>query len=214
MSFDILVLFALPDAPAMAWFFNAGEKKAAVLSTARDQTGWTNGQMDKWPAINFSRAQSITDAGITNFSPLTISGCGFSQAKTVLMATPQAAVALVARTSLPHSTCGPSHDPPHAWQFPFRKDKPPTSIVLDNTTDRTASLCFYNVSWVLMLSLISSNTSSMTKKSFVSVSAAVFYAIGNTIGPQLFGKSQSPEYQLSIGAILCFFAIVAAIRIL
>ena len=34
---------------------------------------------------------------------------------------------------------------------------------------------FYNVPWVLMLSLQSSNTAGATKKSFVSVSVAVFY---------------------------------------
>lgn len=45
-------------------------------------------------------AQSITNAGITNFNPLIISGFGYSQSKTTLMATPQAAVALVAQVVL------------------------------------------------------------------------------------------------------------------
>jgi hypothetical protein len=45
----------------------------------------------------FVIAQSITNAGITNFNPLIISGFGFSQAKTTLLATPQAAVAMVAQ---------------------------------------------------------------------------------------------------------------------
>lgn len=39
---------------------------------------------------------AIANAGITNFNPLIIAGYGFSQTKTVLMATPQAAVAMVA----------------------------------------------------------------------------------------------------------------------
>jgi len=52
---------------------------------------------------------------------------------------------------------------------------------LDPTASRDASLAgvylmgFYNVSWVMALSLQSSNVAGMTKKSFVSVSAAVFY---------------------------------------
>jgi hypothetical protein len=45
-------------------------------------------------------AQSITNAGITNFNPLIISGFGYSQSKTTLMATPQAAVALVVQVVL------------------------------------------------------------------------------------------------------------------
>lgn len=69
---------------------------------------------------------------------------------------------------------------------------------------------FYNVPWVLMLSLQSSNTAGMTKKSFVSVSIAVFYAVGNIIGPQFFRTDQAPHYPLGIGAMLCCFAIMAA----
>jgi len=87
---------------------------------------------------------------------------------------------------------------------------------------------FYNVSWVLMLSLQSSNTAGMTKKSFVSASIAIFYgmtifpkhvslalkvcslATGNIVGPQFFRTSQSPRYELGIGAMLCCFAIMGA----
>jgi hypothetical protein len=53
--------------------------------------------------------------------------------------------------------------------------------VLNTGSERDASLAgvylmgFYNVPWVLMLSLQSSNTAGATKKSFVSVSVAVFY---------------------------------------
>ncbi len=73
---------------------------------------------------------------------------------------------------------------------------------------------FYNVSWVLMLSLQSSNTSGMTKKSFISVSIAVFYAVGNIVGPQFFRTDQAPKYALGIGAMLCCFAIMGAMGVL
>lgn len=43
-------------------------------------------------------AFAVTNAGITNFNPLIISGYGFSETKTTLMAAPQAAVAMVAQT--------------------------------------------------------------------------------------------------------------------
>jgi len=124
-----------------------------------------------------------------------------------------------------------------------------TKTVLKIASARTASLAgvylmgFYNVSWVLMLSLQSSNTAGMTKKSFVSVSIAIFYgiafhsipfpasllpktcepeltfrecnaAVGNIVGPQFFLTSQSPKYSLGIGAMLCCFAIMAATGIL
>lgn len=44
-------------------------------------------------------AFSVTNAGITNFNPLIISGYGFSETKTTLMASPQAAVAIVAQVT-------------------------------------------------------------------------------------------------------------------
>lgn len=44
-------------------------------------------------------AFAVTNAGITNFNPLIISGYGFSRTKTVLMASPQAAVAIVAQVT-------------------------------------------------------------------------------------------------------------------
>jgi hypothetical protein len=118
--------------------------------------------------------------------------------------------------------------------------------LLDPTTQRNASLAgvyimgFYNVPWVLALSLQTSNTGGTTKKSFVSVSIAIFYgmytgffyiqmpclianqtlsislyvAVGNIIGPQFFLESQSPRYPLGIGAMLCCFSIMAAMGIL
>ncbi|CAL3971284.1 unnamed protein product [Diplocarpon coronariae] len=139
MGFGILVFFALPDSPSTAWFFNAEERRFAVIRTAKNQTGVKTRQVGE--AI---------------------------------------------RTSL------------------------------DITTHRDASLAgvylmgFYNVAWVLMLSLQSSNTAGMTKKSFVSVSIAVFYAVGNIVGPQFFRTSQSPHYPLGIGAMMCCFAVMAA----
>jgi hypothetical protein len=62
---------------------------AHVLEVLRDPKYWC--------VAIYVVAQSITNAGITNFNPLIISGYGFSQTKTTLMATPQAAVAFVAQ---------------------------------------------------------------------------------------------------------------------
>ncbi|TVY30249.1 putative transporter [Lachnellula hyalina] len=235
MGVGILVFFALPDSPSKAWFFNAEEKKAAVIRLAENQTGvnshknWKMPQVLEalkdpkyWCVALFVIAQSITNAGITNFNPLIIKGYGFSASKTTLMATPQAAVALVAQifcTTLtfyiPNIRC-------ILWVLSALPALAGAIMihVLKIASARTASLAgvylmgFYNVSWVLMLSLQSSNTAGMTKKSFVSVSIAIFYAVGNIVGPQFFLTSQSPKYSLGIGAMLCCFAIMAATGIL
>lgn len=192
----------------------------------------------------FVIAQSITNAGITNFNPLIISGYGFSTAKTTLMATPQAAVAMVAQTVftaiaffVPNVRC-------LLWVVSSLVALAGAVMVhvLDASTQRNASLAglylmgFYNTPWVLALSLQTSNTGGTTKKSFVSISVAVFYgnfavalfshmlfwisadisvlAVGNIIGPQFFRGDQAPKYALGIGAMLCCFAIMAATAVL
>lgn len=126
---------------------------------------------------------AVANAGITNFNPLIIAGYGFSPTRTTLMATPQAAVAMVAGAALttvslfrPRLRCA-------FWIASALAGLAGAVMVhaLDPQTRRNASLAgvyimgFYNVPWVFMLSLQSSNTAGATKKSFMGVSVAVVY---------------------------------------
>ncbi|KAM6508720.1 hypothetical protein FSOLCH5_011719 [Fusarium solani] len=225
----IAVFFLLPNSPAQAWFLNDELKSVAVLRLASNQTATKASTKLRWGQIGealkdtkywclaiFFIAQSITNAGITNFNPLIISGYGFSQAKTVLMATPQAAVAMVAQASMTAVTLFVPNMRCIFWVISSGIAMAGAIMVktLDPVANRDASLAgvylmgFYNVSWVMALSLQSSNVTGMTKKSFVSISAACFYAIGNIVGPQFFLESQRPHYSLGIGAMLCGFAVM------
>lgn len=133
----------------------------------------------------FVIAQSITNAGITNFNPLIISGFGFSQAKTTLLATPQAAVAMVAQALFTTLTFFIPRIRCLLWVISSLIALVGAVMVhiLDPDTQRAASLAgvyimgFYNVPWVIALSLQTSNTAGMTKKSFISISVAVFYGM-------------------------------------
>uniref|UniRef100_A0A093VJ93 Putative transporter n=1 Tax=Talaromyces marneffei PM1 TaxID=1077442 RepID=A0A093VJ93_TALMA len=228
MLVGIITIFLLPDSPNKAWFYSKDERKLATMRTAHNQTGistintWKVAHVREvlrdpkyWCVAIYVVAQSITNAGITNFNPLIISGYGFSQTKTTLMATPQAAVAFVAQiiaTSItflvPNIRC-------LLWVLSCFPALAGSVMIhtLDINSNRTASLAgvylmgFYNVSWVLVLSLQSSNNAGTTKKTFISVSVAVFYSIGNIVGPQFFRTSQSPHYPLGIFAMmsLCLF---------
>jgi hypothetical protein len=184
---------------------------------------------------------AIANAGVTNFNPLIISGYGFSKTKTVLMATPQAAVAMIAGATL----TAVSYKVPNVrcifWIFSAIVGMIGAIMVhvLDVETHRNASLAgvylmgFYNVPWVFMLSLSSSNVAGATKKSFMGVSIAIIYgkssqeqppglptqrvsltrtllAVGNIVGPQFFLQRQAPHYILGIGAMLTAFAVMAA----
>lgn len=126
---------------------------------------------------------ALANAGITNFNPLIIAGYGFSKTKTVLMATPQAAVAMISQAILtaiaffiPNLRC-------IFWIGGALMGLVGAVMVhsLDVETQRNASLAgvylmgFYNVPWVFLLSLSSSNTAGATKKSFMGVSIAIVY---------------------------------------
>ncbi|KAH0284059.1 hypothetical protein KCU62_g8557, partial [Aureobasidium sp. EXF-3399] len=224
MAAGILVFFALPDDPGHAWFSTKDEKDLARIrvsktrAATRDKNREAIADPKYWCVAVFVIAQSITNAGITDFNPLIIADYGFSKSKTTLMATPQAGVAFVAQvvcTALAYFV-------PNIRCVLWTLSSPPALAgaimihMLNAASERDASLAgvylmgFYNVPWVLMLSLQSSNTASATRKSFVSVSVAIFYAVGNIIGPQFFRSSQAPKYGLGIGAMLCCFAIMAA----
>jgi hypothetical protein len=157
------------------------------------------------------------------------------------MATPQAAVAMVAGATL----TAVSYKVPNVrcilWIFSSIVGMIGAIMVhvLDVETQRNASLAgvylmgFYNVPWVFMLSLSSSNVAGATKKSFMGVSIAIIYgksppdypasqptsynrltriylAVGNIVGPQFFLQRQAPHYVLGIGAMLTAFAVMAA----
>ncbi|KAJ4248835.1 hypothetical protein NW762_012673 [Fusarium torreyae] len=226
-----LTLILLPDSPANAWFLNAEEKEIAVLRLADNQTGVKQSKKfnkshimealsdPKWIIASIGViAYGVTNASVTNFNPLIISGYGFSQSRTALMATPQAAVAMVAQASfsaialyIPNLRC-------FFWVLASCIALAGATMVhvLDAETQRGASLAgvylmgFYNPPFIMAVSLQTSNNSGTTKKSFVSASIAVCYAVGNIIGPQFFRTTQAPRYQLGIGALLCSFAIMAA----
>ncbi|KAH7031454.1 major facilitator superfamily domain-containing protein [Microdochium trichocladiopsis] len=233
--FGFVLFVALPDSPSQAWFFNEEERKLAIARLASNQTG-----TDVRKRFNFKQiweafrdpkcycvwacvfGYAIANAGITNFNPLIISGYGFTPTKTTLMATPQAAVAMVSGAVL----TGISYFVPNLrcifWAASAVVGLAGAVMVhsLDPVASRNASLAgvyimgFYNVPWVFMLSLQSSNTAGATKKSFMGVSVAIVYAVGNIVGPQLFLSTQAPRYQLGIGAMIFAFALMAVAGIL
>ncbi|GAA6062584.1 hypothetical protein JCM10212_004179 [Sporobolomyces blumeae] len=223
----IVVVLVLPSRPDSAWFFSPRERIRAVARLSENQQSVQVKEFRihhcieavksprYWILILFAIAQSITNAGVTNFNPLIIGGFGFSPSRTTLMATPQAAVALVAQVSfsivayyVPNIRC-------LLWMISCV----PAIVgcvlihVLDHVTQRGACLAgvyllgFYNVSWVLALSLATSNTAGTTKKAFTSTSISVAYAVGNIIGPQAFRAKEAPTYESGIVAMLvCFSA--------
>jgi len=173
---------------------------------------WDSLKDPKWWVISLGIvAFAVTNAGVTNFNPLILSGYGFSQQKTVLMASPQAGVSMVMQVTatvimlyVPRVRCiiwVISVLPGIAGAAMIRSKATalllfltPLSALgedfgltrlsrpaLDIETHRAASLTgvylmgCYNTSLVTMLSLHASNNSGTTKKSFASITSAIWY---------------------------------------
>ena len=232
----IACFFLIPSNMEDSWFLNENEKKCAVARTATNQTGihfgtenikWSHIKesiLDPkyWSLVVFIIVQNFINAGITNFNTFIIKGFGFSNYRTMLLATPQAAVAMGAcilcaaiayfvknvRFILIFLTTGVTM----AGIIMIWKIDPKEHL---NQSLAAVYICgFYNAPYVLCLSLISSNTSGQTKKAFNSISVGLFYALGNLIGPQFFLDSQAPKYQTGIKAMLAACVIMFAMIIL
>ncbi|PVI02691.1 allantoin permease [Periconia macrospinosa] len=230
VALGILCLFGLPDSHDNAWFLSESECKEARLRTLENRTGadmhkeWNFAHIQEalvdpkyWVVVVFAICQSITNAGITNFSPLILSGFGYSRELTLLLAAPQGGVALVIQVSASVLALYVQDIRCLLWILTCIPAAAGVMIIrfIDVTEYRVTALLglyltgFYNTSWVMAMSLISSNTAGATKKSFASVSMAICYAIGNIVGPHFFLDSQKPEYSLGISTMIISFVTMA-----
>lgn len=235
VGYSFMLFFVMPDKVETAWFLNRKEKQVAYLRVLDNQTGSALTQKFNkdhiieslkdpkyYVLVGFLVCQAVCSAGISNFNTLIIEGFGYSKMKTTLMATPQAAVALGAgiisslicyyvknvRCLMWFLSCLPAL----AGSIMVNK--------IDSSKYRNAALAgaymmgFYNVPFCMVLGLNSSNNAGTTKKTFMSISVAVWYAVGNIIGPQFFKSSQKPKYPMGIHAMEACFTIMAATAIL
>lgn len=236
MVFGVSVFFLIPGNINTAWFLNEEQKKCAVARTATNQTGINFGTKENkwyqikeslldqkyWYLVVFIIVQNFINAGITNFNTFIIKGFGYSNYRTMLLATPQAGVAMGAcilcaiisyfikniRFVLICFTTGVTMAGIiMIWKIDHKEHL--------NASLAAVYLCgFYNAPYVLCLSLIASNTSGQTKKAFNSISVGLFYALGNLIGPQFFFESQAPLYTSGIKAMLAACCIMYGMIIL
>ncbi|KAI0446137.1 major facilitator superfamily domain-containing protein [Xylaria telfairii] len=196
IAIGLLCVVWLPDDYDSAYFLSRAEREVAKLRTRDNLTGETVRQKANtaqitealrdpkyWIVLVFGIFQSVTNAGITNFSPVILSGLGYSKRVTVLLAAPQGAVALVAQVSATLLTLKLNNIRCLLWVLSCIPALIGVVIIqrFKISQGGFAGLAglyltgFYNVSWVIAMSLVSSNTAGGTKKSFVSVSMAVSY---------------------------------------
>jgi hypothetical protein len=112
IELGLLCLVAMPDRYENAWFLHTSEVQPAKIRTQENNTGvsmrqpWNFSHIVEaakdpkyWLVVIFAIAQAVTNAGITNSSPLIISSFGYSRGYTLLLAAPQGGIALVVQVA-------------------------------------------------------------------------------------------------------------------
>ncbi|KAE8382478.1 major facilitator superfamily domain-containing protein [Aspergillus bertholletiae] len=184
MLWGIIVFFAMPSSPMSAWFLTPRERKIAVVRVLRNHTGLQNREYklyqvkealrdpQAWMMFSIVFLQCIPGGGLNAFNKIILTGLGFSSVESTIVAMPEHAVQLVS-----------------------------VLLAVALPTDRKMSrlgavysLLTCTVSYIMCMSLISSNIAGFTKKMTVSVMIFVGYCVGQIITPQFFLSNEAPTY--------------------
>ncbi|WYZ45719.1 hypothetical protein EsH8_VIII_001035 [Colletotrichum jinshuiense] len=218
----IILALMLPNSPRTIWGFTHDEKLIMIARMRRNQTGieqrrinW--GQIKEaymdyktWLFTLLGFVSNVPNGGISNFSTLVIKGLGFNTFQTALLGIPQGALVVIwiglgalANKYMPANSrtlvCAMFMLPTIGGALGFLL-APPNAYV-------GRLICFYltgsyQASFVISLSLITSNTGGQSKKMIVSGMIWFGACIGNIASPFFYKTSQAPSYHLGIGSLL------------
>ncbi|KIK65264.1 hypothetical protein GYMLUDRAFT_39623 [Collybiopsis luxurians FD-317 M1] len=218
----IVLFFLLPDSPPTARTFTRDERLLAVARLRENQTGVDNKRfkwdqfretfLDPKTALFFllGLVGNIPNGGISNFSTLIIQGLGFNTLQTTLLGIPQGALVCI---WIGLGAILNGRLPPNSRTYVCMLFMLPTIAgtlgFLLAPQDAVAGrlICYYltgsyQTSFVLGLSLITSNTAGQTKKQLTSALIWLGACVGNISGPFFYRTQDAPEYRLGIGSML------------
>ncbi|KAK4053252.1 DNA-directed DNA polymerase gamma mip1 [Microbotryomycetes sp. JL221] len=218
----IVLVFLLPSDPATTWWLSRNERLMAAARLKSNQVGiihrkfsWPQAKeavtdIKLWLFLTLGFVANIPNAGISNFSTLIIAGLGYDKLETSLLGLPQGATVCCwilggawLNYRLPKNSrtlvCILFMLPSIAGGLGF--------LLAPNDAYLGRLFCFwlcgsYQTTFVLSLSLITSNIAGTTKRMLVTAAIWVGVCIGNLCGPYLYLERQAPKYQLGIGSLL------------
>ncbi|KAE8389338.1 major facilitator superfamily domain-containing protein [Aspergillus alliaceus] len=231
MLWGIIVFFVMPTSPMTAWFLTPRERKIAVVRVLHNHAGLQNRQYklyqakealrdpQAWMLFSIVFLQCIPGGGLNAFNKIILTGLGFSSVESTVVAMPEHAVQLVS-VLLSGIVC--------SWLGKGRC----VAMILSNVcvlvgsvllytlpTDRKMSrlgavyaLLTCTVSYIMCMSLISSNIAGFTKKMTVSVMVFVGYCIGQIITPQFFITKESPHFPTGFRAYFVTSSMMIAVE--
>ncbi|GFZ44886.1 Uncharacterized transporter [Saitozyma sp. JCM 24511] len=215
----VLFLVLVPDTVDKARFLTPDERVLAIERIRANQQGVIVSQFKPeqvkealldpltWLYASVALIASIPNGGVTNFFSILIQGFGFTTAQTLLLGMTTAYIAFALIGLL--------------WLGDKLKIRAlitviPTTISLVGTVLVWALpssvkigrlvgfylISLFVISFVVTLSLITSNVAGQTKKTTVNAIYLVAYCIGNLIGPQTFRTVDAPRYVPALATIV------------
>ncbi|GFZ46001.1 hypothetical protein JCM24511_03735 [Saitozyma sp. JCM 24511] len=221
-AWSITLLALIPNTHASAWWLTREERLISVARLRHNQTGIANRSYKKdqfveclldpktWTFFLIGFLGAIPNGGISNFSTLVIKGLGFDNLHTALLGLPQGALVCIwigagalLNAKLPSNSrtwvCMIFMLPTIAGSLGF--------LLAPNDAYVGRLICFYltgsyQTSFVICLSLITSNTAGQTKKTLTSALIWFGSCIGSISSPFFYKTDQAPTYRLGIGSML------------
>ncbi|KAG7087313.1 hypothetical protein E1B28_013290 [Marasmius oreades] len=221
-AWGVTMYIFLPDSPPTARAFTRDERLMAVARLRGNQTGVDNKKfkMDQfiealtdvktWLFFFLGFVANIPNGGISNFSTLIIKGLGFNTFETTLLGIPQGALVCIwiglgayLNDRLPKNSrtlvCMLFMLPTIAGTLGF--------LLAPHDAAAGRLVCYYltgsyQASFVLSLSLITSNVAGQTKKQITTAMIWFGACIGNISGPFFYREKDAPGYRLGIGSML------------
>ncbi|CAI7641756.1 unnamed protein product [Penicillium viridicatum] len=213
MAWGVFLFLAMPSSPMTAWFLTPRERQIAVVRVLQNYTGMKNRQYKKYQVIECFRdpqvlmlfaivfLQCIPGGGLTAFNKIILTGLGYSSVESTVVAMPEHAIQLVS-VLLAGGICS------------YIGKGRCIAMILSNICVLVGSVLLYTlpterkmsrlgavyslltctVSYIMCMSLISSNVAGFTKKMTASVMIFVGYCVGQIITPQFFISSEAPTY--------------------
>ncbi|KAJ5618838.1 Major facilitator superfamily domain general substrate transporter [Penicillium lagena] len=231
MLWGIFLFFVMPSSPMTAWFLTPRERKIAVMRVLQNHVGLHNRQYklyqvkecfcdpQVWMLFAIVFLQCIPGGGLTAFNKIILTGLGYSSVESTVVAMPEHAIQLVS-ILLAGVICSY-----------FGRGRC-IAMILSNICVLVGSVLLYTlpterklsrlgavyslltctVSYIMCMSMISSNIAGFTKKMTVSVFIFIGYCIGQIITPQFFISSEAPTYPTGFRAYFVTSAMMIAVQ--
>ncbi|KAJ5179246.1 hypothetical protein N7492_002456 [Penicillium capsulatum] len=218
----IVLALLLPNSPVTFRGFNHDEKLMMIARLRENQTG-TEQRKIKWGQIKeayldyktwvfflLGVVANIPNGGISNFSTLVIQGLGFENLHTALLGIPQGVIVVI---WIVLGAIVNQYLPTNSRTVVSALFMLPTIagglgfLLAPEDAYVGRLICFYltgsyQASFVVSLSIVTSNTAGQSKKMIVSGMVWFGVCVGNIAGPFFYKSEQAPSYRLGIGSLL------------